>query len=57
MVKILKLKFDQFFSADVLKNVESKMNLGLVIVLLLMLHVVMKFNLGQDSEDRFGQEF
>ena len=33
------------------------MNLGLVIVLLLMLHVVMKFNLGQDSEARFGQDF
>ena len=33
------------------------MNLGLVIVLLLMLHVVTKFNLGQDSEARFGQDF
>ena len=34
------------------------MNLGLVIVLLLMLHVVkMKFNLGQDSEARFVQDF
>ena len=33
------------------------MNLGLVIVLLLMLHVVMIFNLGQDSEARFGQDF
>ena len=33
------------------------MNLGLVTVLLLMLHVVMKFNLGQDSEARFGQDF
>ena len=49
----MKLEFGQFFSADV----ESKMNLGLVIVLLLMLHVVMKFNLGQDSEARFGQDF
>ena len=33
------------------------MNLSLVIVLLLMLHVVMKFNLGEDSEARFGQDF
>ena len=33
------------------------MNLGLVIDLLPMLHVVMKFNLGQDSEARFGQDF
>ena len=33
------------------------MILGLVIVLLPMLHVVMKFNLGQDSEARFGQDF
>ena len=33
------------------------MNLGLVIDLLPMLHVVMKFNLGQDSEAKFGQDF
>ena len=33
------------------------MNLGLVIVLLLMLHVVLKFDLGQDSEARFGKDF
>ena len=33
------------------------MNLGLVIALLLMLHEVMKFNLDQDSEAKFGQDF
>ena len=33
------------------------MNLVLVIDLLSMLHVVVKFNLGQDSEARFGQDF
>ena len=47
-------RFGQDFKVDVQARFWSW---SLVIVLLLMLHVVMKFNLGQDSEARFGQDF